>query len=88
LAEKIDFTFTDREPARSLREEMLKDVAILGAGHRGQLGKMIENSITPPADRFTTYLHRAEASSRRPPAGSNDTDESPLAENCLAGTAK
>ena len=72
LAERIDFTFTDGEPGRMSREEMLWHVAIHGAGHRGQVGWiMMENSITPPADRFTSYLHKAEASTRcRPPATS------------------
>lgn len=31
---------------------------------------MMENSINPPADRLTTYLHMAEASTRRPKASS------------------
>jgi uncharacterized damage-inducible protein DinB/putative sterol carrier protein len=80
LAERIDFTFSDGEPGRMSREEMLMHVAIHGAGHRGQLGWiMMENSITPPADRFTTYLHKVEASSRRRPGGSNDINESHLA---------
>ncbi len=67
LAERIDFTFTDGEPGRMSREEMLLHVMAHGAGHRGQIGLiMMQNSITPPAnDRFTSYLHTAEASSRR-----------------------
>jgi len=74
LAEPIDFTFTDGEPGRMSREEMLMHVAIHGAGHRGQVGWiMTENSITPPADRFTSYLHKAEASTRRRPGASSDT---------------
>jgi uncharacterized damage-inducible protein DinB/putative sterol carrier protein len=82
LAERIDFTFTDGEPGRMSREEMLWHVAIHGAGHRGQVGWiMMENSITPPADRFTSYLHKAEASTRRRPGASGDTVGSPLAEN-------
>ncbi|HJU10082.1 MAG TPA: DinB family protein [Candidatus Binataceae bacterium] len=82
LAERIDFTFTDGEPGRMSREEMLMHVAIHGAGHRGQVGWiMMENSITPPADRFTSYLHKAEASTRRRLGGSSDTVESPLPEN-------
>src|SRR5215831_14209818 len=74
LAERIDFTFTDGLPGRMSREEMLWHVAIHGAGHRGQVGWiMTENSITPPADRFTSYLHKAEASTRRRPGASSDT---------------
>lgn len=66
LAERIDFTFTDGSPGRMTREEMLMHVTIHGAGHRGQIGlMMMQNSIMPPADRFTTYLHQAEAAARR-----------------------
>jgi uncharacterized damage-inducible protein DinB/putative sterol carrier protein len=80
LAEQIDFTFTDGEPGRMSREEMLMHVAIHGAGHRGQIGWiMMENSITPPADRFTSYLHKAEASTRRRPRASSDMVESDFA---------
>ena len=63
LAERIDFTFTDGEPGRMSREEMLMHVTIHGGSHRGQVGWiMMENSITPPADdRLTSYLHKAEA---------------------------
>jgi uncharacterized damage-inducible protein DinB len=75
LAERIDFTFTDGAPGRLSREEMLMHVMIHGGGHRGQIGWiMMENSITPPAnDRFTSYLHKAEASTRRRPDASSDT---------------
>jgi len=84
LAEKIDFSFTDGEPGRMSREEMLMHVAIHGAGHRGQIGlMMMQNSITPPADRFTSYLHKAEASDRRRPGGSSDTVESHPDQNRL-----
>jgi uncharacterized damage-inducible protein DinB/putative sterol carrier protein len=66
LAESIDFTFTDGAPGRMSREEMLLHVATHGGYHRGQVGWiMLETAITPPADGFTTYLHRAEASARR-----------------------
>jgi uncharacterized damage-inducible protein DinB/putative sterol carrier protein len=67
LAERIDFAFTDGEPGRMSREEMLLHVTMHGGSHRGQVGwLMMENSITPPADdRFTSYLHSAEATTRR-----------------------
>ena len=66
LDEQIDFVFTDGEPGRMSREEMLMHVTIHGGGHRGQIGLlMMQNSITPPADRLTSYLHKAEASTRR-----------------------
>jgi uncharacterized damage-inducible protein DinB/putative sterol carrier protein len=77
LAERIDFTFTDGEPGRMSREEMLMHVVIHGASHRGQVGWiMMENSITPPdSDRLTSYLHRAEAPERRRPAVSGGSVE-------------
>jgi uncharacterized damage-inducible protein DinB/putative sterol carrier protein len=82
LVERIDFMFTDGAPGRMSREEMLLHVTIHGASHRGQVGWiMMENSITPPADRLTSYLHEAEASARRRPAVSSDAVESRLTEN-------
>jgi uncharacterized damage-inducible protein DinB len=66
LEERIDFTFTDGKPGQMSREEMLMHVTIHGAGHRGQVSLlMMQNSIMPPGDGFTTYLHTAEASTRR-----------------------
>jgi len=66
LAERIDFTFTDGAPGRMSREEMLMHVTIHGGYHRGQDGLiMLQNSIRQPADGLTTYLHMAEASTRR-----------------------
>ena len=66
LAERIDFTFTDGLPGRMSREEMLEHLTTHGAGHRGQISLiMMQNSITPPADGFTSFLHKTEASTRR-----------------------
>ena len=66
LDEMIDFTFTDGKPGRMSREEMLMHLTIHGAGHRGQLGLiMMQNSIVPPGDGLTSYLHKAEATARR-----------------------
>lgn len=66
LAERIDFTFTDGLPGRMSREEMLMHVTVHGEYHRGQISViMMQNSITPPGDGFTSFLHKAEASSRR-----------------------
>jgi uncharacterized damage-inducible protein DinB/putative sterol carrier protein len=82
LVEKIDFTFTDGAPGRMSREEMLLHVSIHGASHRAQAGWiMMESSITPPADGFTSYLHNAEASARRRPAVSSGAAESRLTES-------
>lgn len=66
LAERIDFAFTDGAPGRMSREEMLLHVITHGVGHRGQISAvMLLNSVTPVKDGFTTYLHKAEASTRR-----------------------
>jgi uncharacterized damage-inducible protein DinB len=66
LAERIDFAFTDGAPGRMSREEMLMHVINHGMGHRGQVNAlMLFNSVPPAKDGFTTYLHEAEASTRR-----------------------
>lgn len=66
LAERIDFTFTDGAPGRMSREEMLMHVITHGIGHRGQVSAVMLLHAMPPAkDGFTTYLHEAEASTRR-----------------------
>jgi len=66
LAERIDFAFTDGGPGRMSREEMLMHVITHGIGHRGQVSAvLLLNSLTPANDGFTTYLHKAEASTRR-----------------------
>ena len=66
LADRLDFTFTDGALGSMSREEMLMHVITHGVGHRGQVSAlMLLNSVTPPKDGFTTYLHEAEASTRR-----------------------
>jgi len=66
LAERIDFAFTDGAPGRMSREEMLMHVITHGVGHRGQVSAlMLLNSVAPAKDGFTTYLHHAEALTRR-----------------------
>ena len=66
LAEQIDFTFTDGASGRMSREELLMHVITHGIGHRGQISAvMLLNSAQPAKDGFTTYLHEAEASTRR-----------------------
>ena len=66
LAERIDFTFTDGAAGRMSREEMLMHVITHGVGHRGQVSAvMLLNSDAPAKDGFTTYLHEAEAGTRR-----------------------
>ena len=66
LAERIDFAFTDGAAGRMSREEMLVHVITHGIGHRGQVSAvMLLNSVLPAKDGLTTYLHEAEASTRR-----------------------
>ena len=66
LADRIDFAFTDGAPGRMSREEMLLHVITHGVGHRGQVSAvMLLNSVAPAKDGFTTYLHEAEALTRR-----------------------
>jgi uncharacterized damage-inducible protein DinB len=66
LADRIDFTFTDGRPGRMSRGEMLMHVITHGVGHRGQVSAlMLLNCLPPARDGFTTYLHEAEASTRR-----------------------
>lgn len=66
LAEPIAFTFTDGAPGCMSREEMLMHLITHGAGHRGQVSAvMLLNSAAPAKDGFTTYLHEAEAVTRR-----------------------
>ena len=66
LADQIDFAFTDGAPGHMSREEMLMHVITHGVGHRGQVSAvMLLNSVTPANDGFTTYLHKAEALTRR-----------------------
>lgn len=66
LYEQIDFTFTDGATGRMSREEMLIHVITHGIGHRGQISALfILNSLAPATDGLTTYLHTAEALTRR-----------------------
>ena len=66
LRDPIDFAFTDGALGRMSREEMLMHVITHGVGHRGQVSAiMLLNSVAPAKDGFTTYLHNAEASTRR-----------------------
>ena len=58
--EAIAFSFSNGEPARMTRGEMLLHVAIHAAGHRGQVALLLQkNGIQPWPDRLTDFL-RAE----------------------------
>ena len=65
LAESVDFMFTDGQPGRMSREEMLAHVATHGSYHRGAVGRiMAQVSVPPPRDIFTVYLHQSEPQRR------------------------
>ncbi|MBX3500880.1 MAG: DinB family protein [Alphaproteobacteria bacterium] len=55
--EAIGFAFTNGEPARMTRGEMLLHVATHAAGHRGQVALLLQKSgIEPFPDRITDFL--------------------------------
>jgi uncharacterized damage-inducible protein DinB len=59
--EAIAFSFSNGEPARMTRGEMLLHVAMHAAGHRGQAALLLQkNGIQPWPDRMTDFL-KAEA---------------------------
>ena len=61
LAEAVDFVFTDGQPGRMSREEMLAHVATHGSYHRGAVGRiMAQVAVPPPRDIFTVFLHQSE----------------------------
>ncbi len=61
--EAIAFSFSNGEPARMTRGEILLHVATHAAGHRGQVALLLQkNGIQPFPDRITDFL-RAEVAS-------------------------
>lgn len=67
LGQTIDFTFTDGQPGRMTREEMLGHVITHGSYHRGEVGQSLKRiASAPPRDLFTAYLHRTEPQRREP----------------------
>jgi uncharacterized damage-inducible protein DinB len=60
--EMIDFSFSNGEPARMTRGEMLLHVAMHAAGHRGQVALLLQkNGIQPWPDRLTDFLKAEDA---------------------------
>jgi uncharacterized damage-inducible protein DinB len=56
----LDFAFTNGSPARMTRGEMLLHVCMHSAGHRGNVGIVLQKSgITPNKDRVTDFLEAA-----------------------------
>jgi uncharacterized damage-inducible protein DinB len=64
--EVIAFSFSNGEPARMTRGEMLLHIATHGAGHRGQAALLLQkNGIQPWPDRITDFLRAEDASPQR-----------------------
>lgn len=65
LSESIAFTFTDGDRGRMTRREMLIHVALHGAYHRGEVGRILGViGASMPRDTFATFLHQAEPERR------------------------
>ncbi|MBI2738636.1 MAG: DinB family protein [Rhodospirillales bacterium] len=65
--EPIAFSFSNGEPARMTRGEMLLHVAMHAAGHRGQVALLLQkNGVEPWPDRLTDFLKAEDDSPRRP----------------------
>jgi uncharacterized damage-inducible protein DinB len=64
--EPIAFSFSNGEPARMTRGEMLLHVAMHAAGHRGQVALLLQkNGIEPWPDRLTDFLKAEDAGPQR-----------------------
>jgi uncharacterized damage-inducible protein DinB len=64
--EVIAFSFSNGEPARMTRGEILLHVATHAAGHRGQVALLLQkNGIQPFPDRITDFLKAEDASPNR-----------------------
>jgi uncharacterized damage-inducible protein DinB len=68
IDETIAFSFSNGEPARMTRGEMLLHVAMHAAGHRGQVALLLQkNGIQPFPDRVTDFLKAEGAGLQRQP---------------------
>ena len=64
--EVIAFAFSNGEPARMTRGEMLLHVAMHAVGHRGQAALLLQkNGIQPWPDRMTDFLKAEDAGPER-----------------------
>jgi uncharacterized damage-inducible protein DinB len=65
LDETLAFTFTDGDAGRMTREEVLAHVVAHGAYHRGEVGRLLKQTPTPPPrDLYTRFLHQTEPARR------------------------
>ena len=66
LGQSLSFQFTDGDPGRMTREEMLFHVLTHGAYHRGNVGQVLKSiSVAAPRDLYTKFLHTHEPSRRQ-----------------------
>lgn len=62
LDEPVSFTFTNGQPARMTRSQMLLHIATHSAGHRGQIALLLQkNGLAPLANRLTDFFAAEEA---------------------------
>ncbi|MDZ5449548.1 DinB family protein [Labrys sp. ZIDIC5] len=65
LQEPLRFRFTDGQPGRMSREEMLAHVITHGGYHRGEIGRLLPQvAKAASVDVFAGYLHRSEPERR------------------------
>jgi uncharacterized damage-inducible protein DinB len=65
LGQVLDFTFTDGDPGRMSREEILLHVLTHGGYHRGNIGQVLKSiAVNPPRDLYTRFLHTSEPARR------------------------
>jgi uncharacterized damage-inducible protein DinB len=65
LGQVLDFTFTDGDPGRMSREEILLHVLTHGSYHRGNIGQVLKSiAVNPPRDLYTRFLHTSEPARR------------------------
>ena len=61
----LNFSFTDGDPGRMSREEILMHVLTHGGYHRGNIGQVLKSiSVAPPRDLYTRFLHQSEPARR------------------------
>ena len=65
LQEPVRFRFTDGQPGRMSREEMLAHVITHGGYHRGEVGRLLPQiARAASVDVFAGYLHRFDPDRR------------------------